>query len=155
MRGSMIAREIEEELKREKQKKKALKRLKEMLKKEKVGEVNEKNLIPFTSEQSREEAKKNGAKGGQKSGESRRNRKLLKEYMETLLDMPTQNPKQIKTMSKMGIDGEEMSNKMALTVALFIKATSGDVNAIKEIRNLIGEEEAISNDEVVNIIDDV
>ena len=65
--------------------------------------ANEKNLIPFTSEQSREEAKKNGAKGGQKSGESRRNRKLLKEYMETLLDMPTQNPKQIKTMSKWGL----------------------------------------------------
>lgn len=117
--------------------------------------ANEKNLIPFTSEQSREEAKKNGEKGGKKSGVSRRNKKLLKEYMETLLDMPVQNSKQIKTMSKMGIDNEEMSNKMALTVALFIKATSGDVNAIKEIRNLIGEEEAVSSDEVVNIIDDV
>ena len=37
--------------------------------------ANEQNLIPFTSNQSREEAKKNGAKGGKKSGEVRRKRK--------------------------------------------------------------------------------
>ena len=39
--------------------------------------ANEENLIPFTSEQSREEAKRNGAKGGKKSGEVRRQRKAI------------------------------------------------------------------------------
>jgi len=104
---------------------------------------------------SKREERERGKKGGQKSGEGRRNKKLLKEHMELLLSLPTQKRSQIKAMRQMGIEEDEMDNKMALTVALFIKATSGDVSAIKEIRNLIGEEESISNDEVVNIIDDV
>lgn len=116
--------------------------------------ANEQNLIPL-NKRTKKEQREYQKKGGQKSGEVRRNKKLLKDYMETLLGMPSQVPKQVRTMSKMGIEAEEMSNKMALTVALFIKATSGDVSAIKEIRNLIGEEESISDDEVVNIIDDV
>ena len=43
--------------------------------------ANEQNLIPFTSDQSREEAKKNGQKGGIASGKARRERKLLKDYI--------------------------------------------------------------------------
>ena len=50
--------------------------------------ANEQNLIPFTSNQSREEAKKNGAKGGRKSGEVRRKRKAMKEQAELLLSLP-------------------------------------------------------------------
>lgn len=49
---------------------------------------NKENLIPFTSEQSREEAKKNGRKGGIASGKARRNRKTMKETLEILLSMP-------------------------------------------------------------------
>lgn len=37
----------------------------------------EENLIPFTTEQSREEAKKNRRKGGIASGEARRAKKAL------------------------------------------------------------------------------
>ena len=53
---------------------------------------NEKNLVPFTSEQSREEAVKNGSKGGKKSGEVRRRKKSMKQVMEILLAMKTENP---------------------------------------------------------------
>ena len=41
--------------------------------------ANEKNLKPFTSDQSREEAVKNGRKGGIRSGEVRRENKLIKD----------------------------------------------------------------------------
>ena len=41
--------------------------------------ANEQNLKPFTSDQSREEAKKNGRKGGIRSGEVKRENKLIKE----------------------------------------------------------------------------
>ena len=41
--------------------------------------ANEQNLIHFTSNQNREEAKKNGSKGGRKSGEVRRQKKAMKE----------------------------------------------------------------------------
>ena len=39
--------------------------------------ANENNLVPFTSEQSHEEAVKNGRKGGIASGEAKRNRKIV------------------------------------------------------------------------------
>ena len=37
-----------------------------------MAKRKEDNLIPFTSEQNREESKKNGVKGGKASGEARR-----------------------------------------------------------------------------------
>lgn len=49
--------------------------------------ANEQNLIPFTSNQSREEAKRNGTKGGKKSGEVRRQRKAMKDTMQMLLNL--------------------------------------------------------------------
>ena len=56
---------------------------------------NKENLIPFTSEQSREEAKKNGRKGGIASGKARRNRKTMKETLEILLALPMGDGKTI------------------------------------------------------------
>ena len=43
--------------------------------------ANEKNLNPFTSDQSREEAKKNGRKGGIASGKAKRKKKTLQKAM--------------------------------------------------------------------------
>lgn len=48
--------------------------------------ANEQNLIPFTSEQSREEAKKNGQKGGIASGESRRRAKAMREAAQAIME---------------------------------------------------------------------
>ena len=53
--------------------------------------ANEKNLVPFTSEQSHEEAVKNGRKGGIASGEAKRNRKMLRDCIDYLLER-TDNP---------------------------------------------------------------
>jgi hypothetical protein len=48
--------------------------------------ANEKNLIPFTSEQSREEAKKNGHKGGVASGKARKEKASLRKMAQAILD---------------------------------------------------------------------
>ena len=53
--------------------------------------MNEGNLIPFTSEQSREEAEKNGRKGGIKSGETRRRKSAMRTTMKQLLSLPVQD----------------------------------------------------------------
>ena len=66
--------------------------------------ANEQNLIPFTSNQSREEAKKNGSKGGKKSGEVRRQRKAMKEQMEMLLTLPVKNREQHGFIASLGIN---------------------------------------------------
>ena len=81
--------------------------------------ANEKNLVPFTSEQSHEEAVKNGRKGGIASGEARRKRKTLKEELLLILS-----------------EGE---TQQSVTLALIEKAMSGDTKAFEVIRDTIGE----------------
>lgn len=100
--------------------------------------ANENNLIPIRTES---EAREKGSKGGRKSGETRRKKKLLKDCMLDLLELPVANTKQWNRLSKMGIDIEDIDNRTLLTVSLFMKAVeTGDVSAFKEIRNLIGED---------------
>lgn len=108
------------------------------------GEVlaNEKNLVPFTSEQSREEAVINGRKGGVASGQAKRRRKLLRDSMNALLELPVSSTKEYNALIKIGIDIEDIDNSQLIVLALFNKAKSGDVAAIKELRNLIGEDSA-------------
>lgn len=117
--------------------------------------ANEQNLIPYTSNQSREEAKKNGQKGGQKSGEVRRQRKAMKEQMEMLLSLPFKQEKQLKFMKNLGIEEEEIDNQMALIVAMYGKALKGDVQAFNTIREVIQDEQKVANDDKVQIINDL
>ncbi len=107
--------------------------------------ANEENLIPFTSDQSREEAKKNGRKGGIKSGEVRRQRKAMKEQMELLLSLPfnltdSKGNAVVDTLEFLGIDKEEIDNQMAMNIALWQTAINSNnrqqVQAIKEIRDI-------------------
>lgn len=81
--------------------------------------ANEKNLKPFTSEQSREKAVENGRKGGIESGKAKRKRKSLREQLEMLL--------------------ETGNTQESIAVALVEKAMSGDVRAFEVLRDTIGE----------------
>ena len=110
--------------------------------------ANEKNLKPIRT---KSEAREKGRKGGKKSAETRRQRKLLKDCMLDLLDLPVTNTKQWNQLSKLGVNPEEIDNRSLLTVALFMKATTGDVTAFKEIKSLIGED----NDKDLSKLDDV
>ena len=89
--------------------------------------ANEKNLKPFTSDQSREKAVKNGRKGGIASGESKRRKKELKELLEIALD------KNYKTK-----DGE-ISGYNAITVKLIEQALKGNIRAYTIIRDTLGQ----------------
>ena len=48
--------------------------------------ANEQNLVPFTSDQNREEAARNGRKGGKASGKARREKADLRRMAQALLD---------------------------------------------------------------------
>ena len=78
--------------------------------------ANEKNLLPFTSEQSHEKAVENGRKGGIASGEARRNKKLLRDCIDYLLE------REYKTV--LNEDGTPMSGAEQLAYNLFLKALS-------------------------------
>lgn len=117
--------------------------------------ANEQNLIPFTSNQSREEAKKNGSKGGKKSGEVRRQRKAMKEQMEMLLTLPVKNQEQHGFIASLGINEKEIDNQMALIVAMYAKALKGDVQAFNAIREVTQDDKIVSQEDRVQIINDL
>lgn len=125
--------------------------------------ANEQNLIPFTSEQNREEAKKNGTKGGIKSGEVRRQRKAMREQMEMLLSLPfkvkDRNGNNIaKQLSELGIEEDKIDNQMAMMIALWKTAMSdgrNQVSAFQEIRKVVQDEQQTNDDDKVQIINDL
>lgn len=90
--------------------------------------ANEQNLIPFTSEQSREEAKMNGSLGGKKSGESRRHKKELKEVLTALLEEKQQDSQ-----------GVTLTTQEIICLSLLNKAAKGDVKAFEVVRDTIGQ----------------
>lgn len=100
---------------------------------------NEQNLIPFTSEQSREEAKKNGALGGIASGVSRRRKKSLKEAADLYLSLPPADKRSWNKLARRGIEPDEIDNQMAMIVGLTERAIKGDAKAAKVIIDLLGE----------------
>ena len=124
--------------------------------------ANEQNLIPFTSEQNREEAKKNGQKGGIKSGEVRRQRKAMKEQAELLLSLPfnltDRKGNELKeVLEKLGIDEDNIDNQMAMIVALWKTALGNgrnQVTAVQELRDIIGnkaeKEATVQRIEIIN-----
>lgn len=124
--------------------------------------ANEQNLIPFTSEQNREEAKKNGQKGGIKSGEVRRKRKAMKEQAELLLSLPfnltdKKGNESKEVLKKLGIDEDNIDNQMAIIVALWKTALGNgrnQVTAVQELRDIIGDknekEATVQRIEIIN-----
>ncbi len=107
---------------------------------------NEKNLIPF-SQRSESEAREYGAKGGKASGEARRRKRALRDCMTALLDLPVSSTGNYNALSALGIAPEEIDNRMLLTAAVFQRAAkTGDPKAFHEIRELLGDEAAGSEE---------
>lgn len=113
---------------------------------------NEQNLVPFDSNQSREEAKKNGAKGGIASGESRRRKKSLREAAELYLSLPVADKRAWNKLARDGVDPEDVDNQMAIIAGLTIKAVKGDAKAAKLLFELVGDQSGEDN-EVKVVID--
>ena len=127
--------------------------------------ANEKNLVPFTSEQSREEAVKNGRKGGIASGEAKRNRKMLRDCIDYLFER--------EDAMVLGTDGNPMSGAEQLAYNLFVKAlaepdTAKAAKAFEVLRDTAGQKpidkvqatqtvvdmSAFSTDEIKAMLDD-
>lgn len=114
--------------------------------------MNEHNLIPL-NERSKSEVREIGSKGGKASGEARRRRKSLKEAMNLLLDLPPATKKDFNRLAKAGVKVEDMDNGQLIALALFEAAKDGDVAAIKELRDTVGERTAdkVEHDVTVHI----
>ena len=90
------------------------------------------NLIPFTSEQNREEAKINGRKGGIASGEARRKKATMRAMLEQLLEEPAKNGKTYGELATLGLlKGAINGNAQNYRVIL---ETLGELKEMQEIK---------------------
>lgn len=102
--------------------------------------MNEKNLIP-NSERTPSELREQTKKGGIASGKARRERKALKDTLNTIMAAPL--PKDAdnlkRTLQQFGIkDGDYAS---LLMVTLFQKALKGDLKALSMVMDILSEDE--------------
>ena len=103
--------------------------------------TKEDNLIPFTSEQNREEAKINGRKGGIRSGEVRREKATMKKTLEMLLNEKNNKGKTYRELTTLG---------------LIKGAVDGKAENYKTIVQLLGELQEQANEAPslnINIVD--
>ena len=115
--------------------------------------ANEENLIPF-NERTEKEQRAIQSAGGKASGEARRKRKAMREQAELLLSLPFKD-RQFKDVDGnarsllerykevSGIeDVGEIDNQMAMLIAMWQQALSGDTGSVSEfnsLRELVGE----------------
>ena len=103
--------------------------------------ANEENLKPFTSEQSLEEAVSKGRKGGIASGKARREKKAMKDTLETLLSMSLKEGKidDVETIQGIAaLKGKNITVQEAIMLAQINKAIKGDTKAAEYIRDTSG-----------------
>ena len=100
--------------------------------------ANEQNLKPFTSDQSREEAKKNGAKGGKKSGEVRSMNAEMRKRLEQIVKMTLKEGKADKIKNLADAKGANLTISDALLVKLVTMALGGNIKAMGKLMELLG-----------------
>lgn len=106
--------------------------------------ANEKNLVPFTSDQNREEASKNGRKGGIASGKARRRKAKMRETLNRLLTMQVE----VDGLSDiLRSDGGNSTYEEIVCMAMIERATKGDVKAFEAIARYSGQSVQIETDE--------
>ena len=96
----------------------------------------------------KERARKLGARGGIASGEARRNKKVLRDTLETLLDMPISGGtvidiKEIQSIA--ALEGASIDVHTAIALQQVKRAMHGDVRAAVFIRDTIGQKPAYMN----------
>jgi len=101
--------------------------------------ANEKNLIP-QNKRTKSEQRRIASEGGKASAEARRERRALRDTMNILLSSPITDTKQFNLAVKMGFDMDDLDKSVLVVIALYKRAIAGDVQAIKELRSIIGEE---------------
>ncbi len=84
------------------------------------------------------------------------NDKLLYKTMKSLLNEKLSEA-EVNTLKDEGFQIKNPTRKTAVMIALYKKASSGDLSAIKELRSIVSEknEESRSGGKAVMIIDDI
>ena len=106
--------------------------------------ANEQNLITQNN-RTKSEQREIAQKGGKASGKARRQKRAIKDCMETLLSLPAAGAYK-DLASEFGIGDDDIDNHMLLVTSIFRKAViEGDVAAFREILKLQGEDKSESD----------
>lgn len=122
--------------------------------------ANEQNLVP-NNQRTPSERRENARKAGKASGEARREKKTLREYADFLLSLPVADRRKWNKLARAGVPPEGCDNKMLVAFALMQQAQAGDVQAVKELRGIIGESDNTAsppddeNDNFYQAVEDV
>ena len=86
----------------------------------------------------------------------RENDKLLYKTLKTLLNEKL-SPAEATSLREEGFEVKNPTRKTAVMIALYKKASSGDLSAIKELRSIVSEktEEKPTSTKAVMIVDDI
>ena len=120
--------------------------------------ANEENLKPFGSGQlSESEEREMRSRGGKKSGETRRRKKTMKETAKMMLDMeiPAAGKELKAKLKSMGISEEDFTYQSAIMVGILNQAMKGNVKAAAFLRDTIGENPLLTQDEENSTLADV
>ena len=120
--------------------------------------ANEENLKPFGSGQlSESEEREMRSRGGKKSGETRRRKKTMKETARMMLDMeiPAAGKELKAKLKAMGISEEDFTYQSAIMVGILNQAIKGNVKAAAFLRDTIGENPLLTQDEENSTLADV
>ena len=99
--------------------------------------ANEQNLIPKTSDQDREEAKKNGRKGGIASGKARRQKKQMHELVSLMLDSkPTEKQAAALIKNFPDLEGEDLTIASSMVAGQIKSAINGNTKAFLALNDL-------------------
>ena len=99
------------------------------------------NLVP-QSERTKEEQRAVAKMGGIASGKVRREKKAMKETLETLLSMPLKNGQETdleEIQSLAATKGKNITVQEAIMLAQIQKAMKGDTKAAEYVRDTIGQ----------------
>lgn len=86
------------------------------------------------------EAAENGRKGGIASGKAKRQKKLFKQLMNSYLESEESNLDNWNELSIAGFEPEEITNKAVIIKRLVDQAKTGDVQAVKLVLSIVGED---------------
>lgn len=95
-----------------------------------------------------DEAREIRSRGGKAAGAAKREKASLKKCMQTLLDMPVQDKKTMKMLSDMGFDARQLTYRVLISIGILRSAAMGNVSALHEIRDLIGEIDKVNTDDL-------
>lgn len=112
------------------------------------------DLIPF-NERTEEEQKRIARQGGIASGAARRRKRALKDAADLFLSLPVTDNRVYNKLARKGVGPEDIDNQMAMICGLHAQASLGDARAAKVLIEMLGEKTERTDDEGVQIVDDL